>query len=95
MNETKVCRTCDTKKDIDDFYYTDKKRGYRKLDCKDCDNIRRMQRYYEHQADEIERSVAYIKNNRPHYNQLQNQYRNDNRESYNQYMRDYRAKVKQ
>lgn len=94
VNSTRVCRSCDTKKDIDDFYITDKKRGYRKLDCKDCDNVRRMQRYYEHQEDEQQRAAKYQKNNRPRYNQLQNQWRNENREFYNQYMRDYRAKHK-
>jgi hypothetical protein len=35
--DTKVCKKCQTEKPIADFWISDKERGYRRCNCKDCD----------------------------------------------------------
>jgi Recombination endonuclease VII len=44
--ETKVCGTCLVEKPIAEFWITDKKRGYRRRACKECDRAT-ARKYYE------------------------------------------------
>jgi hypothetical protein len=43
--ETKVCNTCHTEKNISEFYFSNKKKGYRFSECRPCADVR-TKRYY-------------------------------------------------
>lgn len=72
----KICITCRTEKDINDFYL-DKKRGFYQSYCKICSN---------------KRSTAYQKENPEKSRETRIKRREKNRETMNAYQREYRQK---
>jgi len=57
---TKVCRKCGVEKLVTEFWVSDKKRGYRRANCKDCDKLTARE-YYAANPEYQERMRAGAK----------------------------------
>lgn len=58
---TKTCKTCGERfpKTEEYFYYSDKKRGYFKSCCRECDKARRSKRYQDNREYDLEQQREY------------------------------------
>ncbi len=65
----RTCKKCNQEKPIEMFEVTNKERGWRRHECKDCVKSR-VQRHYISSKKDIERAAKWNKDNRERHNEL-------------------------
>jgi len=87
--EMKVCNKCLIEKSIDDFYFRDKKRGYRQNVCKAC-TIEERKKYGEENREKIlERAKKYREENREKILERTKKYREENPDKIKETLKKY------
>lgn len=75
LKKTKKCNKCFNCKEISEFSYRNKKKGYLRGSCKACDSIR-YKKYREDNLDKMaQRMRIYRKNNNENINEWERKYR--------------------
>lgn len=72
--ETRICRICKTKKDIDEFNFKNKAKGTHQRRCKECDKVFQKEWYTKNKSKRIkkvlERNTRVRKEHREYVNSI-------------------------
>ena len=89
MDEKKTCKTCGRTLPLDDFPITDKKHGYRRASCRDCERERKRKWKEDHKERSEKNYQAWKKKNKCHLQKYMKEYNKRRSEAQKEYKREH------
>jgi hypothetical protein len=90
MCQTKLCKKCSIIKPVEDFYKCSKHSDGLQYQCKECDSIKRKERWNLNKEDEAIKNKVYYQNNKDRCNQYSSTYFQKNKDKLIQQRKDRR-----